>query len=571
ARSRRRSSAATRATTWRCYLYPAATLSDVAVEGDVLAATVKTVAAPPPGAPGALDALAVVGLPFPVVTGSVPADGAEAVPVGASLQVFLSRPVSDANATTVRLIRVDGTAQGAVVPATLDVQGTTVMLSPAQPLAVSTTYQLRVEGLHAQADGAPMPGAYLAEFTTASEVTAVPVSFSRITPRQGPSAGRVDVTLEGSGFSQTMEVRINGAPATVKSVAPGGMSAVVETPPGVAGPATVSLIGRGGSRVDAIGAYLYVDPIQLTAVSPPRGPTSGGTRVLISGRGFAPDDTVRVRFGNAEALQVRVLGLGLIQAYTPDGLRGTVDVTVTNPDGTSATLAKAFTFDQPTGAAVALGTAPLRDVVVVGDLAYVVGGSGLDVVDVSGLHRYGPHVGEPIPPDRRGDLVDENGDRVDDRRVAHLDLPGEATSITYPPSGGDLMYVGLISRRHPNGDIAEGAVARVDVDRPDQPRLLAVTPSGSHGVFGVDARGDRLLAAASVSGLRTFDISVDVFPVHTQALLPGVQALGIWEGRAALGVGTRGADDRVAPGSLQLWSVEGAPTSLGVLPDIAVQ
>ncbi|HZI15279.1 MAG TPA: Ig-like domain-containing protein, partial [Myxococcus sp.] len=551
-------------------LYPAASLSDVAVEGDVIAATVKTTVEVPGGQLPPLDALAVVGLPFPVVTGSVPADGAEAVQVGASLQISLSRPVSDINASTVRLMRVDGTVSGTPVEALLEVEGTTVTLTPSQPLAVGTLYQLRVEGLHATVDGAPMPGAYLAEFTTASDATAVPVSLSGITPRQGPSAGHTDVTLTGSGFSAGMEVRFNGALATVRSVASGGMSAVVEAPAGVAGPATITVVGRGGSRLDAIGAYLYVDPLQLSSVTPGRGPTSGGTRVLISGRGFAPEGTVQVRFGNRPALQVRVLGIGLIQAYTPDGLRGPVDLTVTNPDGTSDTLEDAFTFDQPTGSSVALGSA-LRDVVVVGNLAYVVGDTGLRVVDISGLRRYGPQVGEPIPPDRRGDLWDENNDRVDDRLVGQLTLPGEATSISYPPSGGDLMFVGLITRRGKDGNPAEGAVARVDVDRPDLPKLVSVTQAGAHGVFDVDARGDRLLAAAAASGLRSFDVSVEDFPVHTAAANPGAQAVGAWEGLAALGVGTRGADYRVATGSLQLWSVEGEPGVRATLPDIAVQ
>ena len=82
-------------------------------------------------------------------------------------------------------------------------------------------------------------------------------------------------------------------------------------------------------------------PITLTSVTPDRGPTAGGTRVTIVGSGLIQGATVR--FGAAAAKDVSVISLTEIQATTPPGPAGPVDVVVDTLAG-SASLARKFTY-----------------------------------------------------------------------------------------------------------------------------------------------------------------------------------------------------------------------------------
>jgi hypothetical protein len=83
-------------------------------------------------------------------------------------------------------------------------------------------------------------------------------------------------------------------------------------------------------------------PPAVTAVSPSEGAQAGGTSVTISGTEFT--GTTAVKFGSAEAASFTVNSDSSITATSPPGT-GTVDVTVTNAVGTSATnSADQFTY-----------------------------------------------------------------------------------------------------------------------------------------------------------------------------------------------------------------------------------
>ena len=88
-----------------------------------------------------------------------------------------------------------------------------------------------------------------------------------------------------------------------------------------------------------------VGPPQVTGVSPPSGPTGGGTQVTISGRGFTA--AASVSFGG-HAAAFSVTNDGSIVAASPVGVGlGAVDIVVTAPGGTSATSpADQFVFTQ---------------------------------------------------------------------------------------------------------------------------------------------------------------------------------------------------------------------------------
>jgi hypothetical protein len=83
----------------------------------------------------------------------------------------------------------------------------------------------------------------------------------------------------------------------------------------------------------------------VTSISPVSGPTSGGTVVTITGTGFALGATVT--FGGVAATPVFVLSTTAIQATTPPGTAGAVNVMVTVPATGTATLAAGFTYVAP--------------------------------------------------------------------------------------------------------------------------------------------------------------------------------------------------------------------------------
>ena len=79
----------------------------------------------------------------------------------------------------------------------------------------------------------------------------------------------------------------------------------------------------------------------ITAVSPPNGPNSGGTTIVILGTNFT--GTSRVQVGGINATRFEVLGDRTITAVTPAGAVGLATVTVTTAGGT-ATRAGAFRY-----------------------------------------------------------------------------------------------------------------------------------------------------------------------------------------------------------------------------------
>ncbi|NMC71197.1 MAG: hypothetical protein GYA57_14180 [Myxococcales bacterium] len=84
------------------------------------------------------------------------------------------------------------------------------------------------------------------------------------------------------------------------------------------------------------------DP-RLASVSPPSGPTAGGTLVTLYGENFAAD--AAVTFDGLACTGLVVHTARRMTCRTPAHAAGAVDVTVVNTDGRSATLAAAFEYD----------------------------------------------------------------------------------------------------------------------------------------------------------------------------------------------------------------------------------
>lgn len=87
----------------------------------------------------------------------------------------------------------------------------------------------------------------------------------------------------------------------------------------------------------------FVPPPRITSISLRAGPASGGSSVTITGDGFTGASAVD--FGSTPATNFTVSGDTSITAITPAAAASTVDITVANAGGTSATSAgDQFTF-----------------------------------------------------------------------------------------------------------------------------------------------------------------------------------------------------------------------------------
>ena len=75
----------------------------------------------------------------------------------------------------------------------------------------------------------------------------------------------------------------------------------------------------------------------MNHVTPRHGPATGGTRVAVSGRNLT--GATVVDFGSNPGTNVRVISGKVVLATSPAGT-GTVDVTVTTPNGISSTSSK---------------------------------------------------------------------------------------------------------------------------------------------------------------------------------------------------------------------------------------
>ncbi len=199
-----------------------------------------------------------------------------------------------------------------------------------------------------------LPGGYTYDVAPAPVLTA-------LTPVRGSTNGGTLVTLSGNNFAAGATVTFGGVAASNVLVA-SATSLTATTPAHAPGAVDVAVRNPDGQSATLANAFTYEAPprnLVLTAISPASGPTSGGTQVTLAGNGFAPGITVTL--GGVAATNVVVASETSLTATTPAHAAGAVEVVVTNPDTTRATLANAFTYVQapaPTVASLNPSTGP---------------------------------------------------------------------------------------------------------------------------------------------------------------------------------------------------------------------
>jgi hypothetical protein len=240
-----------------------------------------------------------------------------------------------------------------VAPSAQNVNSYSVVLSstptPLGTAAVAVTGNVLIGTTQLPGRPATVPAA-LQDWDVLNTVVAyvVPPVVTGISPTGGKLAGGGTVTITGTGFLGATGVEFGTANAAIVSIT---ATEIIVTSPEVAsaGPVDVHVTTPGGTSVtSAADQFIYTAaPPQVTAVSPTLGTTAGGATVTITGSGFA--GATGVEFGTANAVIVSVAATTepeTIIVTSPEVANaGTVPVTVTTPNGTSAQSPPTAVFD----------------------------------------------------------------------------------------------------------------------------------------------------------------------------------------------------------------------------------
>jgi alpha-tubulin suppressor-like RCC1 family protein len=173
----------------------------------------------------------------------------------------------------------------------------------------------------------------------------VPV-VTEVQPGAGLVQGGTAVTISGYNFTEVLAVKFGSREASAVTVnSPTSLSAV--SPPGTGTVDVTVMTGAGTSPASPLDQFEYVplgDPPVVKKLEPDEGPSAGGRRVTVTGKDFS--GVTAVTFGAAAAGSFTVNAQQTsILAVSPAEPPGTVEVTVTTPNGTSATSKKdQFTF-----------------------------------------------------------------------------------------------------------------------------------------------------------------------------------------------------------------------------------
>jgi hypothetical protein len=170
-------------------------------------------------------------------------------------------------------------------------------------------------------------------------------TIQSVTPRAGADTGGTNVTISGTDFGSATQVEFGSVsvPFTIRS----SQAITLVTPgPEPVGTVAVSVATPDGATPpDRVAVFTYASRVPIVrTVGPPTGPI--GQLVTITGSRFAKKGST-VDFGSTPADSVTVKNGRTITADAPAG-SGTVDVTVTDAQGTSSTsLADEFTYTAP--------------------------------------------------------------------------------------------------------------------------------------------------------------------------------------------------------------------------------
>ncbi len=195
------------------------------------------------------------------------------------------------------------------------------------------------------------------------------VTAFKVEPSDLAANGGTSITVSGTGFSPDTKVLVAGRCCSATNVE-SSTSVSALAPPGTPGQADIEVVNRNG-RALLFRAVRYHPAPVLETIQPVAGPTSGTTAVSATGLGF--EDSTRLLFGISEAADVNLLSSTVMEASTPPGSAGGVDVIAQGPLEAS-TLEGGFVYlEEPQGSLTVLAVAPASGPIDGGQTVTIVG------------------------------------------------------------------------------------------------------------------------------------------------------------------------------------------------------
>jgi hypothetical protein len=175
-----------------------------------------------------------------------------------------------------------------------------------------------------------------------------PFAVSGLQPSHGPWTGGTRVTISGRGFSSNVQVTIGGSVLPSSDVfASDPTSISANTPPGTPGPADVTVKDLDSAQLATLPAGFTYDAFVVT---PDTGATTGGTRVALQGKSTHWTAGSQVAVAGKPCNNLTFKDATDLTCLTPANDPGSVDVTVTNTDGSVDRASDAFVYnDSPDG------------------------------------------------------------------------------------------------------------------------------------------------------------------------------------------------------------------------------
>ncbi|RME71315.1 MAG: hypothetical protein D6776_10430 [Planctomycetota bacterium] len=179
-------------------------------------------------------------------------------------------------------------------------------------------------------------------------------NLTGVSPRAVRRGQTVQLYLMGTGLASGQTVQLLGPGVTIVggaspnegTLGSGASFSVQIAADAPTGLRDIVVLRDTGSGLEAValpgGLEIQAAAPRVDAVSPALGGATGGDTVTISGADFV--DGATVLFGDQPASAVQWLDAGTLQASTPAGAVGTVDVIVINPDGQEARRTGGFQY-----------------------------------------------------------------------------------------------------------------------------------------------------------------------------------------------------------------------------------